>query len=135
MDFVSRNRDSVDYVTFVPDGEPTLDACMGRIIEFVKGETGVRVAVLTNASLLWMEDVRRDLEQADIVSVKVDSVSEQVWRRINRPHPSLVLERVLDGIREFSSSYKGTLISETRRAGSVGLGSYWGVLEGSRFSR
>ncbi|AGT35161.1 hypothetical protein N186_04010 [Thermofilum adornatum] len=113
VDFVSRNRDSVDYVTFVPDGEPTLDACMGRIIEFVKGETGVRVAVLTNASLLWMEDVCRDLEQADVVSVKVDSVSERVWRRINRPHPSLVLERVLDGIREFSSSYKGTLISET----------------------
>ncbi|MEM0009573.1 hypothetical protein [Thermofilum sp.] len=37
VDIVSRNRDSVDYVTFVPDGEPTLDACMGRIIEFVKG--------------------------------------------------------------------------------------------------
>jgi wyosine [tRNA(Phe)-imidazoG37] synthetase (radical SAM superfamily) len=60
-----------------------------------------------------MEDVRRDLEQADLVSVKVDSVAEDVWRRINRPHPSLVLERVLDGIREFSSSYKGMLISET----------------------
>jgi wyosine [tRNA(Phe)-imidazoG37] synthetase (radical SAM superfamily) len=52
VDFVSRNRDSVDYVTFVPDGEPTLDACIGRIIEFVKVETGVRVAVLTNAFLV-----------------------------------------------------------------------------------
>lgn len=44
-------------MTFAPDGEPTLDECLGRIIEFVKGETGVRVAVLTNAYLLWMENV------------------------------------------------------------------------------
>jgi len=44
-------------VTFAPDGEPTLDACLGRIIKFVEGETGVRVAVLTNAYLLWMESV------------------------------------------------------------------------------
>jgi len=44
-------------VTFAPDGEPTLDECLGRIIEFVKGETEVKVAVLTNAYLLWMESV------------------------------------------------------------------------------
>ena len=111
--FVVENRDSVDYVTFVPDGEPTLDACLGRTIEFVKRETGVRVAVLTNASLLWMESVRGDLESVDLVSVKVDSVREDVWRKINRPHPSLRLERVLEGIKEFAVGYKGVLISET----------------------
>jgi len=41
----------VDYVTFVPDGEPTLDACIGREIAELKERLGVRVAVLTNASL------------------------------------------------------------------------------------
>ena len=111
--FVVENRNSVDYVTFVPDGEPTLDACLGRTIEFVKRETGVRVAVLTNASLLWMESVRGDLETADLVSVKVDSVRGDVWRKINRPHPSLRLDRVLEGIKEFTVGYKGVLISET----------------------
>lgn len=113
VEFVVKNRDSVDYVTFVPDGEPTLDACLGRITEFVKRETGVRVAVLTNASLLWVESVRRDLEPADLVSIKVDSVREDVWRRINRPHPSLRLDRVLEGVKEFAARYKGVLISET----------------------
>lgn len=113
VDFAVENGDSVDYVTFVPDGEPTLDACLGRTIEFVKRETGVRVAVLTNASLLWMESIRGDLESADLVSVKVDSVRGDVWRKINRPHSSLGLNRVLEGIKEFAVGYKGILISET----------------------
>jgi len=120
--FVVKNRDSVDYVTFVPDGEPTLDACLGRITELVKRETGVRVAVLTNASLLWMENVRRDLELADLVSIKVDSVREDVWRRINRPHPSLRLDRVLEGIMEFAARYRGVLISETMLVHGVNTG-------------
>jgi wyosine [tRNA(Phe)-imidazoG37] synthetase (radical SAM superfamily) len=122
VEFVVKNGDSVDYVTFVPDGEPTLDACLGRITEFVKRETGVRVAVLTNASLLWVESVRRDLEPADLVSIKVDSVREDVWRRINRPHPSLRLDRVLEGVKEFAARYKGVLISETMLVHGVNTG-------------
>jgi wyosine [tRNA(Phe)-imidazoG37] synthetase (radical SAM superfamily) len=111
--FLTGNKGSVDYVTFVPDGEPTLDACMGRIIEFVKRETDAMVAVLTNAPLLWAEEVRGDLELADVVSVKVDAVEEGVWRRVNRPHPSLRLDRILEVLREFARGYKMTLISET----------------------
>jgi len=102
----------VDYVTFVPDGEPTLDASIGREIELLKG-LGVRVAVLTNASLLWLEDVRRDLSEADLISVKVDAVSEDLWRFINRPHRELDSSRVLEGIRAFSEEFRGMIISET----------------------
>jgi len=53
VEFTSRYGEVMDYVTFVPDGEPTLDANIGRVIEAVKAEVGVKVAVLTNASLLW----------------------------------------------------------------------------------
>lgn len=103
----------VDYVTFVPDGEPTLDACIGREIAELKERLGVRVAVLTNASLLQLEEVKEDLAQADYVSVKVDAVEEGVWRRVNRPHPSLKLEEVLEGVLEFARSFRGALTSET----------------------
>ncbi len=102
----------VDYLTFVPDGEPTLDLHLGETIAKLK-TLGVPVAVLTNASLLWREDVRARLAQADLVSVKVDAVSEAVWRRIDLPHRELDLERVLKGIRDFAAGYGGRLISET----------------------
>jgi wyosine [tRNA(Phe)-imidazoG37] synthetase (radical SAM superfamily) len=103
----------VDYVTFVPDGEPTLDSNLGAGIRLLRGELGVRVAVLTNASLLWRGDVRGDLYSADTVSVKVDAARERVWRRVNRPHPALRLEEVIGGLRLFSREYPGTLLTET----------------------
>jgi len=103
---------TVDYVTFVPDGEPTLDANLGVEVTGIRG-LGARVAVITNSSLLWMEDVRRDLLEASLVSVKVDSVDPGEWRRINRPHPSLRLDSILEGLRLFAGEYKGILYSET----------------------
>jgi len=105
-------REQVDYVTFVPDGEPTLDANLGEEIEILKG-LGVRVAVITNGSLLWREDVRRNLLKADWLSLKVDTVDEETWRRIDRPHESLKLDTILQGILKFAKSFQGELTTET----------------------
>ena len=104
--------DEIDYVTFVPDGEPTLDVNLGVMIEAVNG-MGAKTAVIGNASLLWMEDVRSDLSAADWVSVKVDAVTEDAWRRVDRPHGGLDHGTVLDGVRAFSREYVGTLATET----------------------
>ena len=57
--------------------------------------------------------MQEDLLEADFVSLKVDAVSEDLWRRINRPHKGLRLNMVLDGIREFTKEFKGTVVSET----------------------
>jgi wyosine [tRNA(Phe)-imidazoG37] synthetase (radical SAM superfamily) len=118
--------ESVDYLTFVPDGEPTLDVNLGREIELVK-PLGIKTAVITNASLLWREDVQEDLMDADWVSLKVDAVQEDAWRRVDRPHGSLQLNRVLDGMLEFASAYRsaywragsGELVTETMLVGGV----------------
>lgn len=88
----------VDYITFVPDGEPTLDSNLGKEIELLKG-LGKPVAVLTNASLLWREDVRAELAEADYVLVNVDTAGERLWRIVNRPHGSLSIEAVPKGWR------------------------------------
>jgi wyosine [tRNA(Phe)-imidazoG37] synthetase (radical SAM superfamily) len=98
----------VDYVTFVPDGEPTLDTALGEDITAVK-QLGVKVAVLTNASLLWMKDVEHDVSKADYVSLKIDAGSERTWRIIDRPAPMLEYQKVLKGIIAFAKAYKDTL--------------------------
>ncbi len=102
----------VDYVTFVADGEPTLDQNLGEAIERMRS-LGVPVAVISNGSLLWREDVRRALRRADWVSLKVDTVDERIWRRLDRPHPSLDLKLVLDGMLAFAAEFHGLLASET----------------------
>jgi wyosine [tRNA(Phe)-imidazoG37] synthetase (radical SAM superfamily) len=104
--------ESIDYLTFVPDGEPTLDINLGREIELLRA-LGIKIAVITNASLIWQPDVRYDLIGADWVSLKVDSVQEEIWRRINRPQGTLRLRSILDGMLEFASAYRGDLTTET----------------------
>jgi wyosine [tRNA(Phe)-imidazoG37] synthetase (radical SAM superfamily) len=108
----------VDVATFVPDGEPTLDRRLGESIRGVAA-LGLRVAVLTNGSLLSREDVRDELRGADWVSVKVDSVDEGTWRRLNRPIGDLGLATVLDGMRHFAAEYRGELVTETMLIASI----------------
>lgn len=104
--------DTIDYLTFVPDGEPTLDINLGHEIELLQ-TLGSKIAVITNASLLWQPDVRQDLVQADWVSLKVDAVQEDAWRTVNRPAHDLRLDTILDGMREFARDYRGELATET----------------------
>lgn len=102
----------IDYLAFVPNGEPSLDINLGDEISLLK-PLGIKIAVVTNASLLWRREVREDLASADWVSLKVDSTEERVWQRINRPHKALNLDKILGGVERFANSYEGELVTET----------------------
>ena len=108
----------IDYLAFVPDGEPTLDARLGESIAALKS-LGIPIAVITNSSLIWRFDVRAALAQADWVSLKVDTVQEKIWRRINRPHKTLRLSAILDGMCEFAENFTGRLVTETMLVSGV----------------
>lgn len=107
-----KKGEPVGYLTFVPDGEPTLDVNLGRTIELLK-PLGFKIAVITNGSLVWRKDVRADLAKADWVSFKIDSIGEKTWRRINRPQRSVRLPAILSGMLEFADTYSGILVTET----------------------
>lgn len=107
-----KRSERVDYLTFVPDGEPTLDVNLGREILLLKA-LEIPIGVITNSSLLWREDVREELARADWVSVKIDAVQEGLWRQINRPYKGLHLSLILDGILEFAGIFAGKLVTET----------------------
>lgn len=108
----------IDYLSFVPEGEPTLDIHLGRMIDLLR-EFNLKIAVITNASLIWRPDVRAELARADCVSLKADAVSEEVWRRINRPAEMLPLAEILAGALAFADAFNGLLITETMLIGGV----------------
>jgi wyosine [tRNA(Phe)-imidazoG37] synthetase (radical SAM superfamily) len=85
---------------------------LGREIELLR-PLGTPIAVISNASLIGQENVGDDLMRADWVSLKVDSTREAAWRHINRPHPSLRLSSILDGMRSFAGAFRGELVVET----------------------
>ena len=104
--------EGVDYITFVPDGEPTLDINLGKEASLLR-ELQIPLAVITNTSLIWREDVREDLSKFDLVSLKVDAVTPLLWKKVNRPHPKLKLEDILEGALRFRESFQGIIYTET----------------------
>ena len=99
-----------DYVTFSGSGEPTLNSCIGKVINHIKDKKpDIRVAVLTNASLLGDPKVREDLSRADLVIPSLDGVTQKTFRKINRPGKDLAFEELIRGIKTFSSSFRGKI--------------------------
>lgn len=112
---IRRAEDSqrrIDFITLVPDGEPTLEIQLSDLIQNLM-QFGIPIAVISNASLIDRQEVQEDLLNADWVSLKVDSVDEEAWRKINRPHGSLNLTSILSGMLEFRRKFKGELVTET----------------------
>ena len=99
----------IDYLSFVPDGEPTLDINLGKEIELLK-DLCIPTAVITNGTFLTYPLVREELGKADWVSLKIDSVTKRFWKRIDRPHTEIVLADLLSGMIKFSENYTGLLI-------------------------
>jgi len=109
---IKEAAEPIDYLAFVPDGEPTLDISLGRELTMMKS-LGIPVGVITNGSLLWRDDVQEALAGANWVSLKIDAVEESIWRRIDRPHKRLKLSSVLSGMGKFAGTFAGKLVTET----------------------
>lgn len=99
----------LDHISFSGSGEPTLNSKLGEIIRAVKQITSIPVAVITNGTLLFLEDVRYDLTAADVVLPSLDAVTQEVFEKIDRPHPQLRIETIIEGLKEFREEYKGQI--------------------------
>ena len=109
---VDSESNKINYLTIVPDGEPTLDPNLGKTIKALE-QFNIKIAVITNSSLLDNKNVRSDLLEADWVSVKIDAITENIWHKIDRPHGKLNLESILGGVKQFAKEYKNFLAVET----------------------
>jgi len=98
-----------DYISFSGSGEPTLSQDLGRLIRKVKEITEIPVAVITNGSLLWDREVQEEVLAADVVLPSLDAGTEATFQRVNRPHSSLSLNRIVGGLVDFRARYRGQI--------------------------
>lgn len=99
----------IDYLTFSGSGEPTLNSEIGKLIRKIKTITEIPIAVLTNGTLLQRSEVRKALSAADLIVPSLDAVTQDVFERVNRPHPSLRVEDIISGIKKFRLEFKGLM--------------------------
>src|SRR4030042_2371613 len=105
----SHKLGEIDWVTFVGSGETTLHTGLGWLVRQVKLLTDIPVAIITNGSLLYLPEVRREISSADAVLPSLDAGNIKLYRRINRPHPEIRFTRLVDGLVAFREEYQGKL--------------------------
>ena len=98
-----------DFITIGGSGEPTLNAKLGQLIEKIKKNTDIPVAILTNGTLLTDKSVRADCAWADVVLPSLDAGDEQTFQKINRPHRDISIEKLVNGLCAFRDEFAGQI--------------------------
>lgn len=103
--FLSSNP-LLDHITFSGSGEPTLHSGIEEIIHFIKTDfPQYPVALLTNGTLFYDEQVRMQVMETDIIIASLDAATNEMFARLNRPHPRLDLKRIISGLLDLRKEY------------------------------
>ena len=108
-----------DYITLSGSGEPTLYSSLEAVISGIKQETDIPVAVLTNGSLFWIDEVRAAVQEADLLIPSLDAGNEQIFQYVNRPHPDISFERMVGGLCALREQFQGLIWLEVFLVGGV----------------
>ncbi len=101
-----------DAITLSGSGEPTLYSEIDQVIASIRRITDTKIAILTNGSLFWREEVRRRVSGADIIMPTLTTAFEETFKTIHRPHPELSLNMIIEGLRRLRKTYNGQLFLE-----------------------
>jgi len=98
-----------DYLTLGGSGEPTLNSRLGDLIDGIRRLTSVPVAILTNGTLLYRDDVRAECAKADVVAPSLDAGDAAVFEAVNRPNPDITIEKLVSGLERFRDEFRGQI--------------------------
>ncbi|MDH7508297.1 MAG: radical SAM protein [Methanomassiliicoccales archaeon] len=98
----------IDIITFSGTGEPTLASNLGELVDVVRSVTTVKIGVLTNSSLLFDSEVRRDIRKTDVIVAKLDAATESSFRAVNRPHEEIEFANVIHGMEMMRKEFEGS---------------------------
>ncbi len=98
-----------DYITLSGSGEPTLCADIGAIIDGIRSLTNIPIAVLTNGALLWQDEVRQAISGAHLVIPSLDAGNARMFNAVNRPHPAISFEKMLEGLIALRDEFAGEI--------------------------
>lgn len=101
----------IDYITFVGDGEPTLHSGISDIIKWIREtyQNKYKIAVVTNGFLFYLEEVRKELMNVDLVLPSIDAPDEKKYKLINRPIMNVDYNEIVNGLKIFAKNFKGKI--------------------------
>ena len=104
---------NTDVITLTANGEPTL---YPHLDELIKGIDAIKKSketlILTNSATLSSEQTCQSLLKLDQVKLSLDAVSLEVFKKIDRPHTDINLDKLIDSVIAFSKEFTGKLFIE-----------------------
>lgn len=101
-----------NYITFSGNGEPTLNSDLGEIVRWIKERYNIKTALITNASLLYKEDVLEEVMLFDLIIPTLNTVTEEIFQKINRASEECSVDNIKKGISKLSKIFKGMIYIE-----------------------
>ena len=103
----------IDVITVTANGEPTLYPHLLELIEKINEiKNGYKTLILSNGSTIYKKDIQKALLKFDIVKLSLDCATQKCFKKLDRPLKEISLENIIEGIKEFSKEFKGSLIVE-----------------------
>ncbi|MCW8848737.1 MAG: radical SAM protein [Melioribacteraceae bacterium] len=110
IDSYLSNNSNLDFITFSGAGEPTLNNRIGDIIHHLKTNySQYKIALLTNGTLFTNQQVIDECLDVDLILPSLDAVSNEVFQKINRPHPDLNNLRIIESLIQLRNNYRNKL--------------------------
>lgn len=113
---------TADFITIAGSGEPTLNSQLGKLLDAIRKISSIPLAIITNGTLFYREDVRRDCAKADVVLPSLDAGDEETFRKINRPHADISIEKLVSGLEAFRRQFTGQIWLEVFLVADVNTG-------------
>ena len=114
-----KNDGKADYITLSGSGEPTLHLRFGEVLEFIHKNSTIPAVILTNGTMLQLPEVRDAAACANVVKVSLSAWDQTSYGWVNRPHPQLRFDHLVEGQKAFRAQFKGHLWMEIFLVGGM----------------
>jgi len=99
----------IDSIVLYANGEPLLNATIQSLIEILHHSFHRPIAIDSCGTLLWKDDVRDGIANADMVVASLDAPDSTIFQCVNRPQCGTSFDLFVEGLRRFSKTFKGKL--------------------------
>lgn len=118
---IINSNPKIDYISISGSGEPTLHKRLDKIIDAIREITNnkYRICVITNSSLLYKKEVRKELASADLIIPSLDAATNKSFSRIDKPHKQITFRKIVNGLINLRKEFKGKIWLEIMLLGGI----------------
>ena len=103
----------IDVITLTANGEPTLYPELESLVKGIKAlNTGIKLLILSNGATITESKIQSILMPIDIVKLSLDCATLACFKKLDRPHSSINLDAIIEGMKTFRKRYDKELVLE-----------------------